>query len=64
MLGWPRWQNSDDMDYLADLSGGQADDWCLLLQTDALDAELYIALATEDLHAGRFDRAQATIEFD
>lgn len=64
VLGWPRWQNNDDMDYLAQLGGGQADDWSLLLQTDALDAELYVALATEDLLAGRFDRAQATIEFD
>lgn len=64
VLGWPRWQNNDDMGYLAELGGGQADDWSLLLQTDALDAELYVALATEDLVAGRFDRAQATIEFD
>jgi hypothetical protein len=64
LLGWPHWQNDDGMDYLAELGGGQARDWSLLLQTDRLDAELYVALATEDLTAGRFDRAQATIEFD
>jgi hypothetical protein len=64
ILGWPRWQNDDGMPYLAELGGGQADDWSLLLQTDALDAELYVALATEDLRGGRFDRVQATIEFD
>lgn len=64
LLGWPHWQNDDSMDYLAELGGGHAGDWSLLLQTDHLDAELYVALATEDLTAGRFDRAQATIEFD
>jgi hypothetical protein len=64
LLGWPHWQNDDGMDHLAELGGGQAPDWSLLLQTDRLDAELYIALATADLTAGRFNRAQATIEFD
>jgi hypothetical protein len=36
----------------------------LLLQTAALDAELYVMLPTADLVAGRFDRAEATIEHD
>src|SRR6201999_845433 len=48
LLGWPHWQNDDGMDHLAGLGGGQARDWSLLLQTDYLDAELYVALATED----------------
>jgi hypothetical protein len=34
------------------------------LQTDALDGELYVALPAADLAAGRFDRAEATIEYD
>jgi hypothetical protein len=36
----------------------------LLLQTDALDAELYVMLPTGDLAAARFDRAEAMIEHD
>jgi hypothetical protein len=35
-----------------------------MLQTDALDAELYVVLPTADLAAARFDRAEATIEHD
>lgn len=64
LLGWGAWQNEDDLAYLASLGGGKAEDWSLLLQTDALDAELYVALPTADLAKGRFDRAQATIEHD
>jgi Domain of unknown function (DUF1963) len=64
LLGWPTWQNDDNMDYLASLRDGQAPEWTLLLQTDALDAELYVVLPTADLAAARFDRAEATIEHD
>jgi hypothetical protein len=64
LLGWGRWQNDDNMAYLAELGGGKADDWTLLLQTDALNGELYVALPTADLAAGRFDRAQAILEYD
>ena len=64
LLGWGTWQNDDNMQYLAELGGGKAEDWSLLLQTDALDAELYIALPTADLAAGRFDRVEATVEYD
>jgi hypothetical protein len=64
LLGWPTWQNDDNMDHLASLRQGQALEWTLLLQTDALDAELYVALPTVDLAAARFDRAEATIEHD
>jgi Domain of unknown function (DUF1963) len=64
LLGWPTWQNDDNMDYLASLRDGQALEWRLLLQTDALDAELYVVLPTEDLAAARFDRAEATVEHD
>ena len=59
--GWPTWQNDDNMAYLASLRGGQELEWTLLLQTDA---ELYVVLPTADLAAGRFDRAEATIEHD
>ena len=52
------------MDHLASLRGGQALEWTLLLQTDAVDAELYVALPTADLAAGRYDRAEAIIEHD
>jgi hypothetical protein len=52
------------MEHLASLRDGQALDWTLLLQTDALDAELYVALPTDDLAAARFDRAEAIIEHD
>lgn len=64
LLGWPTWQNDDNMDYLASLRDGQALEWTLLLQTDALDAELYVVLPTADLAAARFDRAEAIIEHD
>jgi hypothetical protein len=64
LLGWPTWQNDDSMDHLASLRDGQALDWTLLLQTDALDAELYVVLPTADLSAARFDRAEAIIEHD
>ena len=64
LLGWPTWQNDDNMDYLASLRDGQALEWTLLLQTDAPDAELYVVLPTADLAAARFDRAEATIEHD
>jgi hypothetical protein len=64
LLGWPTWQNDDNMDHLASLRDGQALEWTLLLQTDALDAELYVVLPTADLAAARFDRAEATIEHD
>jgi hypothetical protein len=61
----PDWQlESEDMDYLASLREGQALEWTLLLQTDALDAELYVVLPTADLAAARFDRAEAAIEHD
>lgn len=64
LLGWPTWQHDDNMHYLASLRGAQTLDWTLLLQTGAVDAELYVALPTADLAAGRFDRAEATIEHD
>ena len=64
LLGWPTWQNDDNMDYLASLRDGQGLEWTLLLQTDALDAELYVVVPTADLAAARFDRAEATIEHD
>ena len=64
VLGWPTWQNDDGTGYLASLGDAQELEWTLLLQTDALDAELYVLLPTEDLTAARFDRAQATIEHD
>lgn len=64
LLGWPFWQNDDNLGYLAELGGGEAADWTVLLQTGALDGELYVALPTADLAAGRFDRAEAIIEFD
>ena len=64
LLGWPTWQNDDTMEHLASLRGGQALDWTLLLQTDALDAELYVVLPTADLAAARFDRGEAIIEHD
>ena len=64
VLGWPTWQNDDGTGYLASLGDADEIEWTLLLQTDALDAELYVLLPTEDLIAARFDRAQATIEHD
>jgi hypothetical protein len=64
LLGCPTWQNDDNMYHLASLRQRQALDWTLLLQTDALDAELYVALPTADLAAARFDRAEAIIEHD
>ncbi len=64
LLGWPTWQNDDNLGSLAELGGGTAADWTVLLQTDALDGELYIGVPTADLAAGRFDRAEAIIEFD
>ncbi len=64
LLGWPTWQNDDNTDYLASLRNGQGLEWTLLLQTDAVDAELYVMLPTADLAAARFDRAEATIEHD
>ena len=64
LFGWPTWQNDDNIEYLASLRGGQGLEWTLLLQTDALDAELYVVLPTADLAAARFDRAEATIEHD
>jgi hypothetical protein len=64
LLGWPTWQHDDNLDYLASLRDRQALEWTLLLQTDALDAELYVVLPTADLAAARFDRAEATIEHD
>lgn len=64
VLGWPAWQNDDNTDSLASLSDAADLEWTLLLQTDALDAELYVVLPTTDLAVGRFDRAQATIEHD
>jgi hypothetical protein len=64
LLGWPTWQNDDGMEHLASLRDGQDLKWTLLLQTDAVDAELYVVLPTADLAAGRFDRAEATIEHD
>lgn len=64
LLGWPTWQNDDNLGYLAELGGGTAADWTVLLQTGALDGDLYIGLPTADLAAGRFDRAQGIIEFD
>jgi hypothetical protein len=39
LLGWPTWQNDDNMNYLASLRGRQALAWTSLLQTDALGAE-------------------------
>ena len=54
LLGWPTWQNDDNMPL----------DGTLLLQTDALDAELYVVLPTADLAVARFDRAEAIIEHD
>ncbi len=64
LLGWPTWQNDDYMEYIASLRGGQHEEWTLLLQTDALDAELYVALPTADLAAGSFERAEALVEHD
>jgi hypothetical protein len=64
LLGWPAVAGEDLMAFFASLGGGQAEDWTLLLHTNALDADLYVALPTADLAAGRFDRAEATIEFD
>jgi Domain of unknown function (DUF1963) len=64
LLGWPTWQHDDSMEYLASLRDGQALEWTLLLQTDALGPELYVVLPTADLAAARFDRAEATIEHD
>jgi hypothetical protein len=64
LLGWPTWQNDDNMGYLASLRDGHALEWTLLLQTDALDAELYVVLPTADQAAARFDRAEAIIEHD
>jgi hypothetical protein len=64
LLGWPAWQNDDGMEHLASLGGAEALEWTLLLQTGAIDAELYVALPAADLADGRFDRAEATIEHD
>jgi len=64
VLGWPTWQNDPNMDYLAELGGGKAADYSLLLQTNTMGTELYVAIPTADLQAGRFDRVQATVEFD
>jgi hypothetical protein len=64
LLGWPAVAGEDLMAFFASLGGGQAEDWTLLLHTNALDADLYVALPTADLAAGRFDRAETTIEFD
>jgi hypothetical protein len=64
LLGWPAWQNDDGTEHLASLRNGQALEWALLLQTDAVDAELYVMLPAADLAAARFDRAEATIEHD
>ena len=62
LLGWPAGSQSDDL--LGELSGETADPWTLLLQTGQLDGILFIGLPTKDLEAGRFDHAEATIEFD
>jgi hypothetical protein len=59
LLGWPTWQNDDNMANLP-----SQHEWTLLLQTDALDAELYVVLPTADLAAARFDRAEAMLEYD
>jgi hypothetical protein len=64
VLGWPTWQNDPNMDYLAELGGGRAADYSLLLQTNFMGTELYVAMPTADVEAGRFDRVQATVEFD
>jgi hypothetical protein len=62
MLGWATWPNGDLMELLASRGGGQSEDWTLLLHTDALDYQLYVALPTKDIASGRFDTAQATAE--
>ena len=54
LLGWGTWQNDDNMELLASLGGGHAEDWTLLLQTDALDAELYVALPDRGPGQGPF----------
>lgn len=64
VLGWPTWQNDPNLDYLAELGGDKAADYTLLLQTNTMGTELYVAIPTADLHTGRFDRVQATVEFD
>ena len=40
-------RQNDYMEELAAMRGGKPEDWTLLLQTDALDAELYVALPTQ-----------------
>jgi hypothetical protein len=61
IMGWGTWPNDDYMSHLASLGNAEDEEWTLLLQTDALDTNLYIAIPTADLAAGRFDRVQAMV---
>jgi hypothetical protein len=61
IMGWGTWPDDDYMSYFASLGGTENEEWTLLLQTDALDTNLYIALPTNDLAAGRFGRVQAMV---
>ena len=64
LLGWSAVPGEDLMEWFASQGGGAAGDWTLLLHTDAFDADLYIGIRKADLAARRFDRVEATIQFD
>jgi hypothetical protein len=64
LLGWNRVPGEDLMAIFASEAGDGPEDWTLLLHTDVIDADLYVAVPTADLAAGRFDRTQAGIFFD
>ena len=52
------------MQLLASYQGEQGAGWTLLLQTDATDSQLYVAVSRADLAAGLFTKAEAIIEHD
>lgn len=70
MLGWPTLSQTDVFSIAADsMEGSGPDDWSLLIEDwieineDSSDGQrLYVMVPTEDLVAGRFDRAAAYIE--
>jgi Domain of unknown function (DUF1963) len=64
LLGWDRVPGEDLMAMFASEVGERPEDWTLLLHTDVLDADLYVAVPTADLAAGRFNRTQANLFFD
>ena len=64
LLGWDRVPGEDLMAMFASETGDRPEDWTLLLHTDVLDADLYVAVPTTDLTAGRFSHVQAGLFFD